>query len=478
MAGQRGPTAVHIITILFGMASLILGVMVYISAREYNRITAQVITEKGQQATFESQAKRLNAEIDALSNAIGFPGLEVGGGQPGEMTVLGQLTDVSSQFAGNDQGANFDQTLDNMRAHINTQLAAITQAQTDLQTATQQLLDAEGVTQANIDGLLGQQGTDETDLVRRINDNAEEIADLEADIDRWRDDLQRAQQEKEDLRDQLVEKRAEGERMITLLDERVVALINELNRLKEVAFDVPHGHIVRVENVTQLVYIDLGTRNLLKPGVAFNVYVQSPRDNGRGAQDKKAEIEVVRILGETQAECRVLTEDHSRPISAGDPIYSPIWQEGVVDEYAFVGIMDLDGDGVSDWDRIRELVQLDGSRVEFYVDDAGNIQPPTGGISEYTTYLVVGDIPNPDDFFGDPQAQEAAANLQAQHQQLTRDAQWYGVRVLRRNDFLTHINWKPEVTSSGITANGEGIIPGGSAAVRGLLDPENIGLDP
>ncbi len=478
MAGQRGPTAVHIITILFGMASLILGVMTYISYREYARISGEVLTARQAQATFESQAERQQEEIAALSRAFGYPGLDVGGGQVDNETVLGLFAGVMQNEGGNDQGANFDQTLDNMRAHITALEASITQAQADLDQRTQELLASEGISQGNIDTMIGRQTTDENDLVRRINDNAEEIADLERDIDTWRGDLQRAQQEKEDLREQLALLREEGLRLITLLDNRIVALHEELNRLKEVAFDIPHGHIDLVENVTQLVYIDIGSSDLLRPGVAFNVYVQSPRDNGRGELDVKGSIEVVRVLSENQAEARVLTEDHLRPISPGDPIYSPIWSAGVAEEFAFVGLMDLNEDGQSDWDRIQELVNLFGGRVEFYVDDEGNIQPGTGMISEYTTYLVVGDIPNPDDFFGDPERQEIAATIQAQHAELTREAQRYGVRVLRRNDFLTHIGWKPDLSSSRADATSDPALPEGTAAVRNLLEDETFALQP
>lgn len=478
MAGQRGPTAVHIITILFGMASLILGVMTYISYREYARISNEVTTAREAQATFESQAERQREDIAALSRIIGFPGLDIGGGQPGETTVLGQFAEVLQTYGGNDQGASFDQTLDNMRAHINTLQANITQAQTQLDQQTQELLAAEGLGQDNIDTLIGRQTTDEGTLVQRINLNAEEIADLERDIDTWRGDLQRAQQEKEDLRDQLVQLREEGLRLITLLDDRIQALNDELNRLREVAFDIPHGHIVRVENVTQLVYIDIGSSDLLRPGVAFNVYVQNPRDNGRGPQDIKGSIEVVQILSNRQAEARVISEDHSRPISPGDPIYSPIWQAGVAEEFAFVGLMDLDDDGKSDWIRLEELVQLFGGRIEFYVDDEGNIQPGTGTVSEFTTYLVVGEIPNPDDFFGDPERQEIAANIQALHQRLTQDAQRYGVRVLRRNDFLTHIGWKPDLSGSQTVAGDRDHVPSGTAAVRTLLEDGSFAIQP
>lgn len=84
------------------------------------------------------------------------------------------------------------------------------------------------------------------------------------------------------------------------------------------------GRIVKVDNQTRTVWINLGHLDKLQARVTFSVY----RKDHRGAADVTGKIEVTRVLGPRIAEARILEEDPARPIAAGDPINSRLWSAG------------------------------------------------------------------------------------------------------------------------------------------------------
>ena len=76
---------------------------------------------------------------------------------------------------------------------------------------------------------------------------------------------------------------------------------------------------------------------------------------------------------------------------AGDQIYSQVWHRGKKLHFALTGVIDVDGDGRSDLQMIRDLVELNGGVVDAYLGEDGKVN---GEISVGTRYLVLGKFPD------------------------------------------------------------------------------------
>ena len=122
---------------------------------------------------------------------------------------------------------------------------------------------------------------------------------------------------------------------------------------------------------TKLVWINRGEADALRKGTTFSVYKQINKGVARGSQDIKGAIEVTRIVGPHQAEARITRSKIDDPIVTGDPIYTPLWRAGVKEKFAFVGLIDLDNDGVSDRDVLHDLVNAANGEIVDEVDDQG-----------------------------------------------------------------------------------------------------------
>jgi hypothetical protein len=95
------------------------------------------------------------------------------------------------------------------------------------------------------------------------------------------------------------------------------------------------------------------------------------------------------------------------------------------------GIVDLDGDGRSDMQLARDLIELNGGAVDAYLTDDGKVE---GEITVNTRYLVVGAFPE-------------AANqgaMQQGFQAMSSDAQVSGVEEITLDKFINQIGYTPD----------------------------------
>ena len=132
------------------------------------------------------------------------------------------------------------------------------------------------------------------------------------------------------------------------------------------------------------------------------------------------------------AEARITNDDPTNPILTGDNIYSQIWHRGKKLHFAITGVIDVDGDGQSDMQLARELIELNGGIVDAYLDDSGKVQ---GEITANTRYLVSGEV--------------AGKGLQGQaarrHQRDVQDgSKSLGVETITLPEFLSQMGYKPQ----------------------------------
>lgn len=302
----------------------------------------------------------------------------------------------------------------------------------------------------------------EADLKQKLNDRTKELqavqsqkeaqllkfeeamkkAQAEAAEERNRFDADRKQLEttKAELQKTLEQQRANYEKQITDRDAQIKSLTDKVTKLERDVvdlraqirdepgnFEVADGRISWV-NQNGTVWINLGTADALRRQVSFSVYDADQHDADKTS--RKGSIEVTRLLGEHLAEARITEETPTNPIMTGDRIYSQVWHRGKKLRFALTGFIDFDGDGKSDADLARELIELNDGIVDAYVTPEGKI---VGEITAKTHYLVRGDLPE--------LATQTA--LQQAYNDMTREATALGVRTISIHDFLNQMGYAP-----------------------------------
>jgi hypothetical protein len=147
------------------------------------------------------------------------------------------------------------------------------------------------------------------------------------------------------------------------------------------------GKITRVNPSARTVWINVGTFDNLKKHIGFSVQPQGVPPGS--TIPPKAKIEVVELLGDRLAECRIIEDDLNNPISVGDNIFTSLWDPGQKTRFGFAGKIDLNDDGSDDLDQVESRVGKAGGQIDVKVVD-GVIE---GELTIYTRYLVLGAIP-------------------------------------------------------------------------------------
>jgi len=284
----------------------------------------------------------------------------------------------------------------------------------------------------------------EADKRTVINERDEKIAAKDQEIATLRGEKNQAQVELEQEKDARAKERKqlqEENLRLTLINDK---LREELDEVKKESFEVGDGVITRVEYAANLVWINLGDADFLKPRMTFSVYSKDTPGVGRTPADVKGKIEVTRVTQPHLAEAKMIDEDPLRPIAPGDIIYTPLWSPGRPEKFAIVGKIDLDNDGRSDRDLFKQELAVRGAEITIEVDDEGVRHPSEDAqITEATKFLIIGSIPDPANF-ADAEQRQKAIKVGQEYKSLTNEARQHGVRIVTLSDFLAYIGFKPK----------------------------------
>ncbi len=190
------------------------------------------------------------------------------------------------------------------------------------------------------------------------------------------------------------------------------------------------GKILRAIPGSDIVYINLGRADRIKPGMTFEVF--SPYSAGRGRFRGKASIEVDTVMEQT-AECRVRRRTPGKPIIEGDIVVNIAYERNRRPKFVVRGQFDLNYDGIADYDgaeKIKAIIRAWGGEVAEKLD-------------ETTDFVVIGTGPQvPQLRPGRPVspvvadlAETRAAELQ-QFRDLIRQARDRFIPVITQNQFL------------------------------------------
>jgi hypothetical protein len=236
------------------------------------------------------------------------------------------------------------------------------------------------------------------DNTKQANERVESLSQ------KFDEDRTRMNQEKEQTRDELTKasKNFRDEREKSLrestklksdkerLESTVQTQKNRLNELTNPQFEVPQGEIRYVIPGGELVTINLGSADALRPNVTFGVI---DRDEIRLQDAKlKANLQITRIQGPHQALARVISAPEIRsPIIPGDKVYSPFWAPGRTVKIGLAGSIDVDGDERPDNEQIKGQILAAGAEVVYELSQDGQ---KTGKLDASVRFLVIGEDPD------------------------------------------------------------------------------------
>jgi len=214
---------------------------------------------------------------------------------------------------------------------------------------------------------------------------------------------------------------------------------------REVRAYQPDGHIMLIDDQTQVVHLNIGSDEHVYQGLTFSVYNRGelvPKD-GKG----KAEVEVFDVT-KTYSAARIINSSVRKPILQGDIVANLIWDSDRPNVFVIAGDFDLDNDGRTDPNGaagIKHLIERWGGRV---VDT----------ISINTDFLVLGqqpevlERPTLEQTEIDPQAParyEASLAKLNRYNELHSQAQTLWIPVFTYERFLYFIGYKGQIGRAG-----------------------------
>lgn len=446
---------------IFIMLSVLLAVGFYMTWADNQKLTTDLLTAQNKAQETESSLKAQIAGSNTLKGLIGAgQNDEIGVGETGDTStingrVTARLTDVAAD--GTSAPASL---LDAVQQKTNASwqnTQSATDRQNQLNKRTEDYNNMVQSKDAEIAQIKAARNRAEEQLQQREATHSEELAQREATID----DLSK---EKSRLERELADTVVQYQRQIDALNidvatkrQSIIALRKRLVDAQDLTFSTPDGLITSVDQLSELVYINLGENDGLRTGVTFSVY--TPVNSGVGRNDTseiKGRIEIVDILGAHRAEGRIVQQREDLPIAADDPVYSPIFQTGQSLEIAIAGRVSVDG---LDREQLIRLVNAAGARIISEVDDEGDFTDGRGNrlsreeaekrITSRTRFLVIAD--QGDSESSDTNVQKLAQKIRENTQVLKDKALNLGIHEIGLSTFLEHIgysrkqvSWTPE----------------------------------
>ncbi|MCH2601001.1 MAG: hypothetical protein MKZ94_16440 [Pirellulales bacterium] len=418
-----------------------LTVQPFIGAEDTDRAEWLSDEPKRNEIGADIKAKADNLETSFKAFHQSYPGLVPNGAEVNYVPVARALTDRNQTLL------NDKKQLQGQVEALNKQMIALRDSQrTD--TATQ-FTD----TQANIT-------TAVEDLATFRADRQAASAGIDAAKQKHTPALAAKDQEITNRNNQIAdaEKRLEDQ-----AENNLVAQLKA--RPKSERFEIPDGKITSVNEASGTVWINIGSTDDLKPLTTFSVYPENQLGVMRGPEDIKGRIEVLKIIDGDIAECRIIEDSIKDPILLGDEIFSPLWQRGISVHFALIGFFDIDGDGKSDRDRVKNIIRSAGGVIdaELSIDntqetDAANLIR-TGGITVDTQYLVRGKT-------------DAILNVDRQtYNRFETRAKDYNIESITINTLLNYAGYKNVKSSTGLGSGFDNENP--EPLVKPSLKPED-----
>ena len=456
-APANKPVGYQVAVIILSLLIVVLGTVVYMDVKNYKLVNTQLLKSDADRKKVETDFKKREDEYQDLQKKTGNLYAEyglgedanngkVGGAAVADIAKAGQLPDPTYKSAINklvQQAGDLEKERDKLRAEYDVQQKLITSLQGQYQVQVDQNNNGRTKAEKELQDLIKIKDEEVRSKQKRIDELTQAFNELQTEFD---NEKQARVQEVKKLNDDII-------RLVAINDK----LSKRIDEITKTSFEVPDGVVRWVDNQNGLVWINLGSADNLPKRMTFSVYTKSHNGVARGTEDIKGAIEVTRIIDEHTAEARITHDELYKPISKGDPIFTPVWSAGRKDNFSFIGLIDLDKDGKSDRQRIHELIASTGGGVDNEVLDDGKriryTKFPTEfieydeetvpGIDVNTKFLVIGDIPDIG-LAAKDEDKERIDKMYKHRKKLETEARQQGVRLVNLSDFLAWIGYTPQ----------------------------------
>lgn len=303
--------------------------------------------------------------------------------------------------------------------------------------------------EAEISRLTGAIAQARGDFGKRAEELSQQFEEVEQGRARYRTERD---EEVAKLEREFEERRAQGDADLTEERQRVAALEVRVERLKDrilvyqdrlgevligpgelLTARHPDGKILTAYPGDEVVYINLGRKHKVLPGLTFAVY--SARDGIPSDGRAKARIEVVSIDAQS-AECRIVEVARNEVILEGDLIANPIYDSHRAVSFMVLGNFDLDHDGLPD--------PAGAATIKSMVTDWGGTL--TEELTALTDFVVLGGAPRRPRPVRDATPEEAERARVTQqlfdgYNETVRAARTLAIPVLTQEVFLNFLGY-------------------------------------
>lgn len=411
--------------IVFMMLAIILGVTTFIFSKEYTKAKALADAAEAKAAEANTALSQLQSENMRLKVVVGHAETAT------MQAVDDQFNTDMLTYAKNLNNAdpNYRLVCQWLFDEVQRKNAALSAEKLRVQQVKDQNASLEAAKEAQIKQLQDRAVKAEQDLAARqavFQQAQETLKNNSGLLQKKNDELAK--------KNQVVQ--AEAELAVATKDKEVkkqqqliTELYEKIDEMDPVVVDHPDGLIIYAGRGDR-VFINLGQADGLSLLTNFAVYAKDMTDVT--TVGRKGAIEVIRLDGDHRAEAQIVDEDVSNPILKGDKIFTPLWKPGQREHFALTCGMDLNGDGRSDIDELRNLITSNGGVVDFYLDDEGQ---KFGEITKDTTYLVEGKQPTEG---------SSTARINARTW-IVEEANKYNLRPLTLEELLNRMGYRRKV---------------------------------
>jgi hypothetical protein len=435
-----------VVFVVLTVASLAFAIYLYTGQEE---LTQRADAAAKQQQSAEQQQQEMQASLESVAFAV------LGSRTSDPVEIKTKLDAMKAGVFGKDaarQGDELQQLFDDAKLRREDPLQTTLQGlHADWMAKNQALAERDAECKQ-----LKQDAEAKTAEVKTVQDQfaaeAEkirtQIADLEQQVaanrQAWDESVaklrQQGQAEGERASEQLAAERKQRqtlEQQLAQNKSRINELVSTLASFRPSAdttslLQITDGTVVQTVPEQGIVYISLGARDHVKPGMTFAIYsrIRGIPADGKG----KATIKVNNVF-DTTSECSITTSNVGDPIVVDDVIANPVYDRNRKFNFVVAGDFDLDFDGKVDdpgGEQVRKMIQ----------DWGGQIQPT---VDTRTDFVVLGATPvSP---FAAPDSDDAgdATGKQAEARKVfeaaRQEARSLGIPVLTRTQFLHFVGF-------------------------------------
>ena len=384
--------------LVVGLVSFVILSVALLATTIYFFVQMQSADERSKNK--EDEARLANSKAHQMEDSYG----QLVGFVTGDPTARpeGGLDKIKDMLKTGKDVANLSVELDSLRsnadklaadkASLAKQLAAAKQDAASARAETKAAKDSAQLAAKNVDSTLGTYRSSTEKYGNEVKDTVASISKLQDEIDA------RRRNEVAGLQGQIDTLSSSRSELSTRLAD-LQKVVDQVRTKPENAAKLVDGRVIDVGGPDGEIFISLGTKNRLQPGMIFDVYddvaaIQYDPASGNLVPGK-ARIQVLRV-GEATSAAKVIPDPNNtarvgskRPVVKDDVIANPIYSPDYRYKFLVHGKFDIDNDGratAAEADYVRGRIKEWGGEVvegetlrgdlDFVVMGVQPIQPP------------------------------------------------------------------------------------------------------